>query len=468
MITAGSKVLLVDDEEANRDFLGRRLEKRGFTVLYAADGPTAIAIAAEAQIDVVLLDIMMPGMDGYEVLTRLRERHPPHRLPILMVTARTDSTDVIRALELGANDYITKPIDFEVTLARIGRHLMTSLATAEPAASIQPAFIKPAAGSVLARRYRLEASIGSGHFGTVFRARHIDLDLGVAIKVLHDEFADTDEARVRFRREGVLACRVRHRNAVQVTDFGIEGRSPFLVMELLSGQTLFDLMRHKRGLSLARAAEIILPIASVLAEAHRQDIVHRDIKPANIFLHQAVEGETIKVLDFGIARLSDPAHAPSTATVVGTPAYMAPERFQGHPGEASSDIYSLGVVLADLLIGRSFFLYTGKNLTDLITAKMQPIADLSPIAGLCPDPLRELIARMLSLDPAARPTAAELLDRGEALFSYEDADGISSPADDSMLVADQDETRTDFVKRAVSATRPVPGLAHDPEPTTER
>ena len=130
-MAASENLLLVDDEELNRDMLSRRLERNGFSVEVAESGPQALAQIAERPIDLVLLDTMMPGMGGIEVLKRLRERHTQEELPVIMVTAVTDSPRIAEALELGANDYVTKPVDFQVALARIRAQLARKRAGSE-------------------------------------------------------------------------------------------------------------------------------------------------------------------------------------------------------------------------------------------------------------------------------------------------------------------------------------------------
>ena len=123
MDPAERTLLVVDDNPANRDLLSRRLERKGFRVIVAEDGQRALDILATSRVDLVLLDVMMPGLSGLDVLRKVRETQPPSALPVVMVTARTESDDVVEALELGANDYVTKPIDFPVVLARVKAQL---------------------------------------------------------------------------------------------------------------------------------------------------------------------------------------------------------------------------------------------------------------------------------------------------------------------------------------------------------
>jgi DNA-binding response OmpR family regulator len=350
------RILVVDDYADNRELFCRRLEREGYLVVSAGNGKDALARVDEGGISLILLDIMMPEMSGLEVLQRVRETHAPLVLPIIMVTARTESADVVEALGLGANDYVMKPIDFAVVLARVQTQLRL-----QNAAFAIPAGVAPAVegeigeGSVLDGRYRLEARIGSGNFGTVYRARHLELHHSVAVKVLNASAVGSPEALARFRREGVTACRVRHPNAVIVLDFGVVSGTAYLVMELLSGYPLEDELRGGRALPVARSVRIVASVAQALAEAHRAGIVHRDIKPANVFLHQAGGHEVPKLLDFGIAQLAGENSVRDRVTVegwiVGTPVYMAPERFSNEPATGQADVYSLGVTLYQMLAG---------------------------------------------------------------------------------------------------------------------
>lgn len=166
----------------------------------------------------------------------------------------------------------------------------------------------PFIGVTLDGKYRLDAKIGVGGFGAVYRATHLNLNRPVAVKVLHNNIHNTTPENLeRFRQEGVSACSVSHPNAVAILDFSItQDGHAYLVMELLDGRPLSDELQERFVLPLERCVEIIIPVCDVLTEAHASGIVHRDIKPDNIFLHRTRRGEVVKVLDFGIAKLARP------------------------------------------------------------------------------------------------------------------------------------------------------------------
>jgi CheY-like chemotaxis protein len=422
-----ASILVVDDLPANVELMARRLERSGLGVLTASDGPQALEVLQKQAVDLVLLDIMMPGMTGFEVLKRIRETWSAAVLPVIMVTAKTDNEDIVEALGLGANDYVTKPVDYTVAFARIQAALRTrEAARAEvPLPDTEPRTPAQAGpGCVLGGRYRLESMIGGGSFGTVFRAHHLELDRPVAVKVLSTSAGTDPEAMARFRREGASACRVQHPNAVQVTDLGVnEGGVAYLVMELLQGRSLDTLLEEHGRLSPRRSTEILEPVCRALAVAHAAGVIHRDIKPSNIFLHTTDAGETPKILDFGIAKIAGAAalgqHLTVDGSLLGTPAYMAPERFRRGPYGPKSDIYSIGTVLYEMLSGRLPFVPSSPDPLALVA--MQVEDEPPPIRSRCPDispALETLIQTTLEKDPAARPSA-ELLARRLARVATE-------------------------------------------------
>jgi CheY-like chemotaxis protein len=418
-VSEAATILVVDDLPANRDLMTRRLERSGFRVVSAASGPEALEMIRRAPVDLVLLDIMMPGMTGFDVLKTVRMERSAAVLPVIMVTAKTDSEDVVEALSLGANDYVTKPVDYPVALARIRKELGIRQAV-QAAADLRteprnPAHAVP--GTVLGGRYRLDALIGGGSFGTVFRARQLELDREVAVKVLATSAGTDPEALARFQREGKSACRVQHPNAVAVLDFGVNlGGVAYLVMELLHGRSLEKELDENSQLPPRRCAEIVVPVCSALAAAHAAGVVHRDIKPSNIFLHQTPQGEVPKILDFGIAKMSGEAAIGQSLTVdgslLGTPAYMAPERFRRGPYGTKSDIYSVGAMLYEMLTGRLPFIPSSADPLALVA--MQAEEEPPSLRARCPaasPALAGLVKAALCRSPDGRPSADVLARR---------------------------------------------------------
>ena len=245
----------------------------------------------------------------------------------------------------------------------------------------------PFKGMLISNRYRLEEQIGTGAFGVVFDAFDKQTEQRVAIKLLSPALCDDKRALARFRREAIAASRIQHPGIVEIYDFGIQDEGvSYIVMEYLAGRDLATLLEQEPYISPRRAASIIQQCAQALASAHDAGVLHRDLKPANIFLIQNPDrSERIKILDFGIAkdRSSNPrtADLTSASKVVGTPYYMAPEQAQGQVLDPRADIYSLGVILFELLTGRRPF--EGASVYEILLAHVS--AERIPPSRLRPE-----------------------------------------------------------------------------------
>jgi beta-lactam-binding protein with PASTA domain/predicted Ser/Thr protein kinase len=260
-------------------------------------------------------------------------------------------------------------------------------------------------GSVMGERYRVEARIGAGGMAEVFRGIDPVLNRTVAIKVLLPQFARDAGFVARFRREAQAAARLSHPNIVGVFDTGSDGDTQYIVMEFIEGRTLAEFLATGRRLTTEQSIEIGQKIASALGVAHAQGIVHRDIKPANVMV---TRDGTVKVMDFGIARMQSLETAPQTSSVLGTPAYLSPEQAQGQAVDARSDLYSLGVVLYELLAGRPPF--TGDSPVAIAYKQVNetPVPP-SALNREVPPALDAVVMKALSKNPANRyQTAAEL------------------------------------------------------------
>jgi len=209
-------------------------------------------------------------------------------------------------------------------------------------------------GRTIEGKYRIDAKVGAGGMGAVYRAHRLLIGDDVALKILHPEHVSQADATERFRREAQAAARLKHQNAVSIYDFGVTSDGVvYLVMELVEGQSLREIIKQQGPLTPSAAAEVISQVCAALDEAHRQQIVHRDLKPDNIIVKPMLNGLRVKVLDFGIAKLRDltAGNLTQTGSVMGTPHYMSPEQCLGEELDSRSDIYSLGVVLYEMLAG---------------------------------------------------------------------------------------------------------------------
>lgn len=279
------------------------------------------------------------------------------------------------------------------------------------------AFTEALPGTVLDGKYRLDIKIGAGGFGAVFRATQMALDRKVAIKVFRPTPGhDSPKEVERFRREGISSCRVNHPNAVSILDSGISSDGiAYLVMELLNGHTLARELKLRRRLSLKRCAAIINPLCDALSAAHQAGIIHRDIKPENVFLHKIKGGEVVKILDFGIAKLVGEGNSnleddlTATGGIIGTPAYMAPERLNGTNYDHRVDIYSLGIMLFEMVTGNVPFTSTGRNLFEVLFSHFhQEVPSIKALNLNLPEEVEALIQRALKKNPEERISLAEL------------------------------------------------------------
>jgi serine/threonine protein kinase len=253
-------------------------------------------------------------------------------------------------------------------------------------------------GTQLDGRYRIERQLGEGGMGVVYAATDLQLDRRVAIKVLRSE-VDDPVARKRFLREARAAAALSHPNACRLFEVHEESAPPYLVMELLEGESLSD--RLERGpLSRHAAAQVLLPLMDAVAALHRAGLVHRDIKPANVFL----TADGVKLLDFGLARHTE-RDAGMTVTAVTTPGavtgtmrYMAPEQLTGDPVDARTDIFALGVLLFELVTGRiPFAAETNLDWLQSVLRDDVPAMDDPQLAALDP-----IVSRALQRRPADR------------------------------------------------------------------
>ncbi len=275
-------------------------------------------------------------------------------------------------------------------------------------------------GMVFAERYKLEEFIGQGGMSLVYRAVDVRTGHNVAVKILKSEYNSDKEFLERFQREAQAASLMSHHNIVNLLDVGVEGEFRYLVLEYVKGNTLKDIIRQRGRLNAATAIQVTVRILSALQHAHDNGIIHRDIKPQNVLIHS--DGH-VKVADFGIARMTNAFTISKGDTVVGSVHYSSPEQATGSVVEATSDIYSTGVVLYEMLTGRVPFVGDTP-----VAVAMQHINDAPPpVTELAPETPPAVIAvlmKAMAKTPADRYQNAR--EMAEALIKAKD--GIMDPS----------------------------------------
>lgn len=267
---------------------------------------------------------------------------------------------------------------------------------------------------ILDGRYQLEKRLGQGGMGVVYKARHIFLKTAHAIKIILPDLVGNDPNLVtRFRQEALAAAAIRHQNIIAVTDFGVvRGTMPFLVMEFVQGRSLQDIMAEEGAMSPLRAFELMQPICSGIAAAHRQGIVHRDLKPLNVMICDDMPtAEAVKILDFGLAKIKSGELlgsfiAAQTTGLMGSPFYMAPEQWSDEPPDARADVYSLGVMLFQMLCGEVPF--KGSSIPSIM--KKHLTTDVPSLASKgveVPPQIEAVVRHALEKEPDHRTASAD-------------------------------------------------------------
>ena len=256
-------------------------------------------------------------------------------------------------------------------------------------------------GRVLSKRFVVERTLGHGGMATVYLARDRELERPVALKVLSDSLAADPAFRARFLREARLTARLVHPNVVQVYDVGEDERGLLIVMEYVEGETLAAELGRRGRLPPAEAAAIVIQVCSALQAAHSERLVHRDVKPQNIL--RRTDG-VVKLADFGIARSLAATRHTELGTVLGTAAYLSPEQARGEPVTAAADLYSLGIVLYELLTGEIPF--GAASLSELVLRR--ELGEITPPGELAvmPAALNDAVLACLAPRPEDRPASA--------------------------------------------------------------
>ncbi len=423
------KILIIEDEPGISLPVKDELESEGFQVQVAEDGPTGLRSALEDFPDLVVLDLMLPGINGLDICRELRQKQID--IPIIMLTAKSQEIDRVVGLEIGADDYVTKPFSLRELLARVRVRLRNHSQNRRDARSRVstggsnwlPEHLYDVVGRTVSH-YRVFEKLGSGGMGVVYKAEDLRLERIVALKFLRfpvetpelvspqsrkgpsvetrysASLQERERARQRqrFIHEAKFASALDHPHigTIYEIDEADDGQL-FIAMAYYKGETLKEKI-HRGPLPQQEAIEVAIQVAEGLAAAHMRGIVHRDIKPSNL-IHTA-EG-VVKILDFGLAKPADVTGLTLTGAIIGTPAYISPEQARGDTVDHRTDIWSLGVVLYEMLTGqRPFDSDSGQAvLYSILSKRPPPLSDLRPEV---PERLEQVVERALAKCPSAR------------------------------------------------------------------
>ena len=277
----------------------------------------------------------------------------------------------------------------------------------DPPASVFSSPVIPA-GVVIGNRYEILQILGEGGMGAVYKAKDLELNRVIALKVIRPELASNPEILQRFKQELILARQVTDRNVIRIFDLGEAGGIKFITMEYVEGQSLYQLLREKGKLPVPEAVDIMRQTLSGLLAAHREGVIHRDLKPGNIMRDS--NGRVV-VMDFGLARSLAGDGMTRTGTMMGTMEYMSPEQAQAKDLDARSDIFTVGLICYELLTGKMPY-HADSVVASLLRRMQERAAPPSDWDASIPHPVSELVSKCLERDPADRwQNAEEILDR---------------------------------------------------------
>ena len=391
-----STILIVDDSEDNRALVAHHLRRPGYNIALAENGRQALAYIRLRPPDLVLLDIEMPLMNGYQFLGELRRDNLHCGIPVIVMSAHDEVENVVKCIQMGADDYLIKPLTSFLLQAKVEDCMEKKQAQRR--------------AQVLGQ-YKLERRIGEGAMAQVYVARHSLLRRPTAIKILR--LQESNEARVAlFEREVQLTSGLSHPNTIAIYDYG---RTPdgrfYYAMEYLDGIDLELLAKMDKRIAPARLIHILSQVCGSLSEAHHHGLVHRDVKPSNVMLcERGGIYDFVKVVDFGVVKTVEEGAADISLGAVGTPLYMSPEAYCAPASvDARSDIYAVGAMAYRLLAGEPLF--DTPTVREMMEAHVNEVPDRPSkrVKEKFPKDLEKIIMRCLEKDPGRRPQEARLL-----------------------------------------------------------
>ena len=392
------RILVIDDDPSVLELASLYLTRAGYIVEECPGSIQPLSAISANRPDLILTDIFMPGLDGYGLLSALRAQPGTDNIPIILMTARADHEGFRRGMKLGADDYLTKPLNRDELVEAVAARLARARAADAAAVPAEPA---PAPEDISAvtrlTDYTLVRKIAEGGMSAIYLADQKSTRRRVVLKMIPLNRGMAQDAIDRFVQEHKLLERLHHPNIVEIYAQGFNDQHLYITMEYFQNGSLSEHLQA--ALPEAKAFEYAIQIAKGLVAAHRAGIVHRDLKPDNIMMRK--DG-TLALTDFGIAKDLNAGSSMTThGEVLGTPSYVAPEQAQGETVGPAADVYSLGVMLFQMLTGKKP--YQANDPQNILYQHIN-----SPIPRL-PDDLaqwQDVINFMMAKSPLTRPSDA--------------------------------------------------------------
>jgi serine/threonine protein kinase/CheY-like chemotaxis protein len=390
-----ARILVVDDDDAIRNWLFAVLRGDGHETQALASGEELFAALAREVPDLMLVDVLLPGVNGLEIVQRLRAEPATAAVPVILITSLDPKRYMRVGMDLGADDFLVKPLAGPDVLAAVKTRLQRYAQTRRGAGRGEHGLPEQIG------HYRLERLLARGTTAEVHHARHVEnASQEVAVKIFRTRRQSDARQLGRFLREVEIASAVFHPHLATVYEHGVENDLIYVAFEYFPRGDLAGFIGE--GLAPALVRRVVSHVAEGLGALHAAGIVHRDIKPANIMIRSTSD---FVIADFGLAKLvQQNISLTATGEVLGTPAYLAPEQAMSGAIGPWTDIYNLGVVTYELLTGTKPF--DGTNHQAIVFKHIHSAPPQLPAASAMFQPL---VDRMLAKDPADRYASAEEL-----------------------------------------------------------
>ncbi len=376
-------VLVVDDSKELRTVLGMQLKRQGYKVELAIDGEDGLRRAQELKPQIIIMDIMMPKMDGFTAAQKMRENQDLKHTPIILLSALGGEEDIIKGIECGADDYLIKPFKAPELSAKIKMLIRKSSGftnrpddeTVQTEKEVDKSVRRfKETGQVLSKEFagfQIVDKLGQGGSGVVYRAIEPMHLTPLALKVVSPFVSQSPRFIERFTRSSEISIKLRHPHIVRCFTIGEYQGVHFMTQELIEGLTLdLELERHGPFDEL-RAFRLMQQLIDAFVYLEEQGYIHRDVKPSNIFITKDEDAQEVaKLADFGLSKLSQDLSQTVEGHVLGTPHYLSPEQARGDKNiDPRGDLYSLAATFYHLLTGEPPF--DGENLSALVIAHIQ-------------------------------------------------------------------------------------------------